>query len=171
MNDDAYEAKSEADSAGGIQSGVTPRRTMDLSTLLTFRLSRIQANLNAQAADLLRRHGGVPLAHWRVLVILFEKMATTQKEIVEAAEFDKGQVSRIVDRLIEQGYLVSESYVADKRVRKLLLTDAAHQMIDRILPLMRRRQQHLRSPFSEDDLTTLFDYFDRLDGVSAKMED
>lgn len=143
----------------------------DLSTFLTFRLSRLQANLNAQAADLLRRHGGVPLAHWRVLMILFEKMATTQKEIVDVAEFDKGQVSRIVERLIDGGYLVSESYNADKRVRKLFLTDTAHQMINRLIPVMRRRQQHLRSPFSEEDFVTLFDFLDRLDSVSTKIED
>lgn len=170
MMDDQQRINAEDDTHETMQPGVGAPKTTDLSRFLTFRLSRIQANLNAQAADLLRRNGGVPLAHWRVLLILFENMATTQKEIVEVAEFDKGQVSRIVDRLSEQGYLVSESDDADKRVRKLILTDAAHQMIDRLLPMMRQRQQHLRSPFSEDDMTTLFDFFDRLDGVSAKLD-
>ena len=167
--DDQQRTNAEDGSHEMTQSEESFRQTADLSTFLTFRLSRIQANLNAQAADLLRRNGGVPLAHWRVLLILFENMATTQKEIVERAEFDKGQVSRIVDRLSEQGYLVSESDDADKRVRKLILTDAAHQLIDQLLPKMRQRQQHLRSPFSEEDMTTLFDFFDRLDSVSAKL--
>ena len=42
--------------------GTAFSQAYDLSTILTFRLSRLQASLNAQAADLLRRHGGVPLA-------------------------------------------------------------------------------------------------------------
>ena len=171
MTDNQHEINAEEGSPDRAQSGMDSLQATDLSTFLTFRLSRLQANLNAQAADLLRRHGGVPLAHWRVLLILFENMATTQKEIVDVAEFDKGQVSRIVERLIDGGYLVSESYNADKRVRKLFLTETAHQMINRLIPVMRRRQQHLRSPFSEEDFATLFDFLDRLDSVSTKIED
>lgn len=171
MTDNQHEINAGEGSPERPQSGTVSSQHTDLSTFLTFRLSRLQANLNAQAADLLRRHGGVPLAHWRVLMILFENMATTQKEIVDVAEFDKGQVSRIVERLIEGGYLVSESYDADKRVRKLFLTEAARQMINRLIPVMRRRQQHLSSPFSQEDFATLFDFLDRLDSVSTKFED
>ena len=57
----------------------------------------------------MRRHDNVPLAHFRVLNIIFNNLATTQKEIIERAEFDKGQVSRIVERSINEGLLVSES--------------------------------------------------------------
>ena len=141
-----------------------------LTKTLTFRLSRLQANLNTQAADLLRRHGGVPLAHWRVLLILHHHLATTQKEIVDRAQLDKGQVSRIVERLINEGLLVSESDIEDKRVLKLRLTSAGHEMISRLLPVMRQRLSHLLSPFSDKEVTTLLEFLDRLDGVSGKLE-
>lgn len=150
--------------------GMGSQQAYDLSTILTFRLSRLQANLNAQAADLLRRHGGVPLAHWRVMLLLYDNLANTQREIVELAGFDKGQVSRIVDKLIENGLLVSESYVDDKRVRKLRLTQAARQMLGRLIPLMRQRQEHLASGFEETEMKQLFEYLDRLDKVSGKLE-
>jgi DNA-binding MarR family transcriptional regulator len=156
--------------APDVQLGTDRSQKYDLSTILTFRLSRLQASLNAQAADLLRRHEGVPLAHWRVLLILHDKLATTQKEVVELAAFDKGQVSRIVDRLIEEGLLVSESDADDKRVRKLHLTATALQMLARLIPLMRRRQQHLSSPFTDEEMKTFFDFLDRLDAVSDKLE-
>lgn len=152
------------------QSGMGSAHSYDLSTILTFRLSRLQASLNAQAADLLRRHGGVPLAHWRVLLVIHDNLAKTQKEIVELAAFDKGQVSRIVDRLIEEGLLVSESDSDDKRVRKLRLTDAAYRMLARLIPLMRLRQDHLCGPFSQDELDILFGFLDRLDKVSGKLD-
>lgn len=150
--------------------GMGSQQAYDLSTILTFRLSRLQANLNAQAADLLRRHGGVPLAHWRVMLLLYDNLANTQREIVELAGFDKGQVSRIVDKLIENGLLVSESDVDDKRVRKLRLTQAARQMLGRLIPLMRQRQEHLASGFEETEMKQLFEYLDRLDKVSGKLE-
>ena len=149
--------------------GMGSRQAYDLSTILTFRLSRLQANLNAQAADLLRRHGGVPLAHWRVMLLLHDNLASTQKEIVERAEFDKGQVSRIVDRLIEGGMLVSESDAADKRVHRLRLTPAAWQMLERLIPLMRKRQEHLVSGFEDGEMAQLFEYLDRLDKASGKL--
>ena len=140
-----------------------------LASVLTYRLSKLQARLNAQAADLLRRHGGVPLAHWRVLLVLSSGLATTQKEIVEMAAFDKGQVSRIVDRLIEEEFLVSESDIDDKRIRKLKLTAAGEQMISRLIPLMQLRQEHLVGTFSEAEKKQLFEFLDRLDEVSGKM--
>lgn len=157
-------------SSPAVQAGTDRSQQYDLSTILTFRLSRLQASLNAQAADLLRRHEGVPLAHWRVLLILHDNLATTQKEVVELAAFDKGQISRIVDRLIEEGLLVSESDADDKRVRKLHLTATALQMLARLIPLMRRRQQHLSSPFTDEEMKTFFDFLDRLDTVSDKLE-
>ena len=150
--------------------GMGSQQTYDLSNILTFRLSRLQASLNAQAADLLRRHGGVPLAQWRVMLLLYDDLAGTQKEIVELAAFDKGQVSRIVDRLIEDGLLVSESDVEDKRVRKLTLTPAARHMLGRLIPLMRLRQEHLTSGFDETEMKQLFEYLDRLDKVSGKLK-
>lgn len=140
-----------------------------LGSVLTYRLSKLQARLNAQAADLLRRHGGVPLAHWRVLLVLSSGLATTQKEIVELAAFDKGQVSRIVDRLIEEDFLVSESDVDDKRIRKLKVTPSGRQMISRLIPLMQQRQAHLVGKFSEDEKQLLFGFLDRLDEVSGKL--
>ena len=141
-----------------------------LTKTLTFRLSRLQANLNTQAADLLRRHCGVPLAHWRVLLILHDNLATTQKDIVERAEFDKGQVSRIVERLVNEGLLVSESDSEDKRVLNLHLTNAGREMMSRLIPVMRQRRSHLISPFSDEELATLFDFLDRLDSVSGKLD-
>ena len=105
-----------------------------------------------------------------MLLILHDNLATTQKEIVERAEFDKGQVSRIVERLINEGLLVSESDTEDKRVLKLYLTPAGREMMSRLIPVMRQRRSHLLSPFSDEELAMLFDFLDRLDGVSGKLE-
>ena len=140
-----------------------------LASVLTYRLSKLQARLNAQAADLLRRYGAVPLAHWRVLMVLSSGLATTQKEIVEVAAFDKGQVSRIVDKLIEQEFLLSDIDIDDKRIRKLKLTASGKLMIARLIPLMQQRQEHLVGAFSEAEKKQLFEFLDRLDEVSGKM--
>ncbi len=142
----------------------------DLSTFLPFRLARLQANLNAQASDLLRRHGALPMAHWRVLLVIDKQLASTQKEIVKAAGFDKGQVSRIVDRLVAEGLLVSKNHVGDRRVHKLKLTDAARQLLGRLDPLMLKRNDHLTSVFDETEMTQLFEFLDRLDKVSGKLD-
>ncbi|MEC8130199.1 MAG: MarR family transcriptional regulator [Pseudomonadota bacterium] len=165
-----------SDNVSDVDVGLAEQSTASLeerhffTTILTFRLSRLQANLNAQAADLLRRHGSVPLAHWRVLLILHDNLATTQKDIVERAEFDKGQVSRIVERLVNEGLLVSESDSEDKRVLNLHLTNAGREMMSRLIPVMRQRRSHLISPFSDEELATLFDFLDRLDSVSGKLD-
>ena len=152
------------------KSLVSLKGSHPFTKILTFRLSRLQANLNTQAADLLWRHDSVPLAHFRVLNIIFNNLATTQKEITEQAELDKGQVSRIVERLINEGLLVSESDTEDKRVLRLHLTDVGREMMSQLIPVMHQRESHILSPFSEEELATLLDFLDRLDGVSGKLD-
>ena len=121
------------------------------SSFLTYRLSRLQARLNAQAADVLRRHDGVPLAQWRVLLLLYGGDVSSQKEIVGLAQFDKGQVSRLVDTLIERGLISAKSSGADKRVRTLSLTGDGIAIVERLIPVMRERQRKLLGVFSAEE--------------------
>ena len=66
--------------------------------------------------------------------------------------------------------LVSESDSEDKRVLNLHLTNAGREMMSRLIPVMRQRRSHLISPFSDEELATLFDFLDRLDSVSGKLD-
>ena len=150
--------------------GDTPYDTSKPSSFLTYRLSRVQARLNAQAADLLRRHSGVPLAQWRVLLLLYGGDVSSQKEIVGLAQFDKGQVSRLVDTLIERGLINAKSGGEDKRVRTLSLTDDGTAIVERLIPIMRERQRQLLSVFSAEEQTRLMEFISRLDGVADKLD-
>ena len=140
------------------------------SSFLTYRLSRLQARLNAQAADLLRRHGGVPLAQWRVLLLLYGGDVSSQKEIVGLAQFDKGQVSRLVDTLIERGLVIAKSGGDDKRVRTLSLTADGTAVVERLVPIMRERQRLLLNAFSAEEQAMLMEFISRLDGVADKLD-
>ena len=140
------------------------------SSFLTYRLSRLQARLNAQAADLLRRHGGVPLAQWRVLLLLYGGDVSSQKEIVGLAQFDKGQVSRLVDTLIDRGLISAKSGGDDKRVRTLSLTAEGTAIVERLVPIMRERQHRLLGVFSPEEQALLMEFIGRLDGVADKLD-
>ena len=140
------------------------------SSFLTYRLSRLQARLNAQAADVLRRHDGVPLAQWRVLLLLYGGDVSSQKEIVGLAQFDKGQVSRLVDTLIERGLISTKSSGADKRVRTLSLTGDGIAIVERLIPVMRERQRKLLGVFSAEEQKVLIEFIGRLDSVADKLD-
>jgi len=150
--------------------GIGSAQAYDLETILTFRLARLQARLNVQAADLLRRHGGMALTHWRILLLLYDGLARTQKEMVDMTGLDKGQVSRIVDKLIADDLVTSESDKTDKRVHNLRLTPAAQKILRRVIPIMRQRQAYLESGFDENELAQLFGFLDRLDAASGKLD-
>ena len=74
---------------------------------VTYSLSRLQAKLNAQASAVLRSYSGLSLVQWRILVVLRVMGADSLTSICRVSDMDKGQVSRKLNRLIEDGLVIS----------------------------------------------------------------
>ena len=65
-----------------------------LHQFLTYRLSRVQAKLNAQANALLHAQSGLTLSRWRILALVGAAGQTRLSELARIAALDKGLLSR-----------------------------------------------------------------------------
>ena len=129
---------------------------LPLQQFLTYRLSRVQAKLNAQANALLQERSGLTLSKWRILAFIGAAGETRLSQLVQITALDKGLVSRNLKVMIADGLVGSKQDDIDQRVQHLSLTAKGRQLFDHTLPRMRMRQSHLRASLDPNELETLY---------------
>lgn len=134
-----------------------------LYQFLTYRLSRVQAKLNAQANALLQEHSGLTLSKWRILALVGAAGQTRLSELARKAALDKGLLSRNLKIMIEEGLVAAKQDDIDHRVQHLSLTVKGQELFDLTLPRMRQRQSKLREPLDVRELETLYSALDKLE--------
>jgi DNA-binding MarR family transcriptional regulator len=144
------------------EQSITPD-DLPLHQFLTYRLSRVQAKLNAQASAMLRAHAGLTLSQWRILALVGAAGQTRLSELSRIAALDKGLLSRNLKTLIADGLVRSKQDDIDHRVQHLSLSESGQALFERTLPHMRRRQRHLRSSMTANELDVLYRALDKLE--------
>ena len=143
----------------------------DLNRHLTYRIARLQSHLSAQASDILKHHADISLSEWRILTILTNPAIEFQKDVLSAMGLDKGQVSRTLKRLKDKGYIEISHDDRDQRKRLVILTKSGLSLVERMAPLMLRRQAHLQSQFTEAELEKLFEFIEVLESKTGPIEE
>jgi DNA-binding MarR family transcriptional regulator len=130
---------------------------------LTFRISRIQAKLNAQATRILREASGTTLTQWRVIALLATSGPTRLSDIARETVHDKGLLSRNLKVLIKNGVVNAQRDTGDHRAQILSLTPKGQAIFDRTLPVTQARQQKLQEDLSDDELAVFHRVLDKLE--------
>ncbi len=141
----------------------------DLKSFVTYRLARLQSQLNAQAIRVLKRHSDLSLTEWRVLAVTAEQGVSTLSDLSRDTGMDKGQLSRAVTSLVRRSYLRSQMNKKDHRQYMLRFTEAGQALHARLLPIMRARQAHLTEKVSASDLETAMRVIDQLEEAAKGM--
>ena len=142
----------------------------DLSRHLTYRIARLQAKLNAQATDLVKKHGNISLSQWRILAVLSGPNVETQQDVLQAMGLDKGQISRVLKQLQEKNLITLALSETDLRRRHIALTNTGRDLVDALFPIMKRRQRYLQSELSEDEVNTLFYLLNKLEQKTGPID-
>lgn len=133
---------------------------------LTYRLSRVQTKLNAQAHALLQPHDGLTLSKWRILALVGAAGETRLSDLSRSADLDKGLLSRNLKSLIEDTLVASNGDKTDQRVQRLSLTPKGRALFDRVLPRMRERQARLRAALTVEELEALESALPKLEAAA-----
>lgn len=133
-----------------------------LQGYVTFRLSRLQAALNAQAAQLLANGAGLTLTQWRILALIDEAGEATHGALMRSGAFDKGLLSRTLAGMIAQGLLSESRDEGDHRRQILRITPLGLQRRARAAPLMEARRERLMRDFTPAEASALMGALDKL---------
>jgi DNA-binding MarR family transcriptional regulator len=143
---------------------------LPLDQFLTYRLARVQARLNVQAAVLLKRHAGLTLSQWRIIALIGSGGHTKVSDFTRSMGLDKGLVSRNVRLLVEKGLVASARDTADLRVQRLRLTRSGQALFEQTLPKMRERQRYLRAALDPSELAVLYGALVKLEAAAEWRE-
>src|SRR5579872_2405247 len=99
---------------------------------LGSRLKRIGERLQAQAQVLMKEAGiSLTASHYPFLAALDRLGPLSVGELAEAVGVSQPGVTRILEKLQEEGLVTSGKTVGDRRVRPVVLTRAGRQLISR----------------------------------------
>ena len=98
---------------------------------LLFLISDVGRLLRTYADQKARRFG-MTRAQWAVLLRLERREGLKQSDLAEALDIQPITLTRLVDRLCDNGLIERRADPSDRRVKRLYLTPAARPLIDRI---------------------------------------
>lgn len=137
-----------------------------LRDMVSYRLSRVQAKLNAQAIRILKTNGDLSLMQWRVLVILDVLDTSTHSEIARLTEFDKGLLSRTIKRMVDADLIHAAQSKTDNRQFQLTMSQKGREKYDMAQPHMRARQSSLLNSMPEAEIQALFRALGKLEAAA-----
>ena len=128
-------------------------------------LLRAHATLIRRLDDELVSEGGMTLGWYDVLLTLGRApdRRLRMQELSDAVVLSRSRVSRIVDELEREGYVVREPCAADRRAMYASITREGRRALRRARPVhLRGIQEHFASVLSGDELETVRDALERV---------
>jgi DNA-binding MarR family transcriptional regulator len=105
---------------------------------------------------------GLTANQWRPLLLILHRGIDTPAELARALDVDTGATTRMLDRLESKGFVQRERVAEDRRIVKIVLTDAGRAVADRISPLIAETLNVHLGGFSEDEIRMLIALLKRM---------
>lgn len=134
----------------------------DVRDLLTFRMAMIAAANDRIGQGWLKADYGLRLIEWRVLALVAAMQPVRFNQVARALLVDKGQLSRIVRRLVSRGLVVASPDDDDLRTVLLSLTDDGAVVHRAALATALVRNDLVLSALTDEEATMLFHLLDKL---------
>ena len=90
------------------------------------------------------------------LLRIFENDGISMQDLARLGSFDKGTVTRAVQKLVIEGYVRTEADPQDKRVRHIYLTERARPLIDHVYQIRDYWTEALARGLREEEKQPLF---------------
>lgn len=123
-------------------------------TILKF-ISILQRNTN-RYFDLMLEEDGIGSGQQFFLLRIYENQDITMLDLSRLGSFDKGTVTKAVQKLTEEGYVTVTTDQNDKRVKHLHTTDKALPVIEKLYDIRNEWIDSILRDLDENDRLKLF---------------
>ncbi|MFD2933469.1 MarR family winged helix-turn-helix transcriptional regulator [Spirosoma flavum] len=114
-----------------------------------------QANINRAGID-------ITIDQWLVLNVILEFPELGQAEIAEHVFKDQASVARIIDLLVKKELLARTTSSADRRKVDMRPTDAGHQLISAVAPIIQQNRETALQGLQETESQQLKQTLERI---------
>jgi DNA-binding MarR family transcriptional regulator len=130
------------------------RQNSERSVRVWFRLIRLEARMQAAIGEKLRAIG-VSIPQCDVLTTLTEQEGVSQQELAKRLYVTKGNISGLIDRLVEAGFVERRSTASDRRQHAIYLTKAGRQIAEKAIAVQHRWIASTFGRMADPDLEAL----------------
>lgn len=141
-----------------------------LKGFLTFRMARLQAKLNKQATHILQSRAGLTLTQWRIMALIGSNGRMTAAKVTRSGLIDKGLFSRKLKTLVAEGLVQVQADDFDQRIQHLSLTKRGQSVYETTMPIMKARQDGLRSALSPEENDMIDVILTKLDRAAEHVD-
>lgn len=150
-----------------------PAKISRLADFLPYLLSVTSNAVSDRISGEYRAHFDLKIPDWRVMAVLGDAGALTQRDLVRATLMDKVAVNRACKVLEDRGLVQRSPNDRDGRSHHLELTGPGHAMHAQIMPFALNMEQRIFAEFNDEErrqfralLLRLRESVKRLDPVS-----
>lgn len=126
--------------------------TSPLSDFLPYMLSVTSNAVSGRIALEYRSRFGLKVPEWRVMAVLGNAGAVTQRDLAALTLMDKVAVNRACKELEERGLACRQPNNRDGRSHLLELTDEGRRMYGEIMPLALEMERRLLASFTPEEI-------------------
>ncbi len=141
-----------------------------LADFLPYLLSVTSNAVSSRVAEAYRARFGLRIAEWRVMAVLGDAGALTQRDLTEATLMDKVAVNRACKELEDRGLAARTANERDGRSHHLELTDAGREMHGGIMPLALEMEARMFEGFSTEERETFRSLLARLRAAAGDLD-
>ncbi len=153
------------------QHPIEYRNFSNLEGFITYRIARLHAALDRQAADILKKVSGLRQSEWKILLVLGGvRAALTSKDIARLNKLDPAIISRTLRSLEDDGLLVAKRSKIDRRTVNLTLSASGRAKFEATVPQMQARQRAVLSALSQEELKMVWKILSKLENVAEQRD-
>ncbi|MDM5270915.1 MarR family transcriptional regulator [Sulfurovum sp. zt1-1] len=133
----------------------------DMDRSLGFVLNRTAIASKNSFNQMIKNYGISP-EQWSVIFRVVEQNGISQKELAYSTYKDQGNLTRMIDKLIQKGYINREADTDDRRAIKLFSTDKSVALVEEVIPMSSAHNANMTNGLSEEETTTLLELLNKV---------
>jgi DNA-binding MarR family transcriptional regulator len=98
--------------------------------------------------------GDLTAVQYAALVAIGSHPGIDATRLSQAIYFDRSTIGDVLDRIEAKRWIVRESSAGDRRIKVVTLSPAGKEVLRQVTPAIRRVQQRLLAPLTEDEAKT-----------------
>jgi DNA-binding MarR family transcriptional regulator len=145
--------------------------SLNLDTYLPYRLSVASNKISALIARTYEARFGLSIPQWRLLIVLSDGTALSQKSVVARTAMDKVTISRAVSTMVARGLVQRTDGATDRRHDVLCLSPAGAAIVAEVAPLAIELEAALIQAIGQDGATQLDGLLRTLEAKANQLSD
>ncbi|GAB5487915.1 MAG: MarR family transcriptional regulator [Parasphingorhabdus sp.] len=133
-----------------------------LDDFIPYQLSTASNAVSDLIAQEYKSRFGLKIPEWRVMAVLGDRGASTQRHLVEASLMDKVTVNRAVKALVDRKLLDRTPNDADGRSHHLKLSGTGTDLYEQIMPAAEAMEKKVMAVLSSEEITQLSKFLSKI---------